>query len=216
MQTTSYIRCFHRFIQQLQNFDRLDIHFETADSQVLDKSRPRVMDPTNPYNNLASNWDLKSIQLLKDYANESERRLKALADARLANLDQLFEPQPVYRVDISELYKYDSTTRSQWLVGIVTFSSLPDLKVRNEKFHKELWAFSEILKQYFQCTIFAASASSSDENYVKAAIHNTIARQVCNSDLTWSPVRGEDHEDFDVTFTIPFSNQKAIRVSFRL
>lgn len=71
MGTKSYLRSFERFIKNLQNFDQLNIHFESNENQVLDKNRPRVIDPVNPYNNLANNWDRKSIELMKQYANET-------------------------------------------------------------------------------------------------------------------------------------------------
>lgn len=217
MQTTSYLRCFHRFIDYLQRFNNLDIRFEEYDDQVLDPNRPRVMDPVNPYNNLAEVWNQERIKTLQAYANESNRRLQALANSGLANLDQLFEPQPLFRLDLSQIYKYNPT-KSDWLVGTETFSLLPDLKVRNEEFHKDrkLCHFLEILKVHFQTAIFAASASNSDDSYVKNAVQKTIARSVCNSNVTWVSAYHDKHEDFDVTFTIPTSNQKAVRVSYRL
>lgn len=216
MQTRSYLRSFQRFIKYMQNFDNLNIHFERNEGQVLDKNRPRVIDPVNPYNNLTKNWDPKSIQLIKDYAIESNRRLQALANGGPARLEVLFEPQPVYSLDMRQIYKYGQTERSQWLVSTDTFSLLPDLKIRNEKFHTDdqLWIFLDLLKKYIQMTVFASNASSCDENYTKEAVGNTIAKQVCNTKLSWCS-RNDQHEDYDVTFTVPFSNQKAIRISFR-
>lgn len=216
MVTKSYLRSFKRFIDNLQNFDNLNIHFEKNEHEVLDKNRPRVMDPVNPYNNLAQNWDPKSVQLVKDYARESNRRLEFLANLRMARLDQLFVPQPVYRQDMRDIFEYNPT-KSQWMVGTKAFSLLPDLKVRNECFHTDykLWHRLEILKTYFQLAILASGASGCDENQIKEAVQNTISTQVCNTKLAWTTAEDE-HDNYDVTFTIPMSNQKAVRISYRL
>ncbi|XP_055298386.1 2'-5'-oligoadenylate synthase 1A-like [Sitodiplosis mosellana] len=217
METKSYLRSFKRFIDYLKNFDNLNIHFETDEHRVLNKSRPRVMDPVNPYNNLAKNWDRQSIQLVKAYAHESNRRLEVLANSRAARLDQLFEPQPVYRPDMGEMFERNPT-KIQWLVGTETFSRLPDLKVRNERFHTDhkLWGGLENIKKYFQFAILASTVSSCDENEMKEVVLNTISRQIYNSKVTRVSAEGEKHEDYDVTFTIPSSNQTAIRISYRL
>lgn len=214
MGTKSYLRSFERFINFLQNFDNLDIHF--GEHQVLDKNRPRVMDPVNPYNNLAKNWDRKSVELVK-YAKETKRRLDTLANIRTVRLDQLFEPQPVFRPDMSGMFEYNSN-ESQWLVGTTASVSIPDLKVRNERFRTDFKLRNglDILKVYFQIAVYVSRASSYDENKMKEAVQNTICKQVYNTEFTWCSAGNEKHEDFDVTFTIPFSNQNAIRISYRL
>lgn len=94
----SYLRCFTQVVNYLQNFDQLDIVFEKEykfpEHQILDNSRPRVMDPVNPYNNLAKNWTKNSIELMKLYANETYRRLECLAHENIIRMDFLFDPQP--------------------------------------------------------------------------------------------------------------------------
>ncbi|XP_055298389.1 2'-5'-oligoadenylate synthase 2-like [Sitodiplosis mosellana] len=203
METKSYLRSFKRFMDYLKNFDNLNIHFETDD----DKDRPRVMDPVNPYNNLAKNWT-KSIHLLKDYANESNKRLQSLADSRRARLDELFEPQPVYRPNM----------HGQWIVGVdtETFSRLPDLKIRNKHFDTdELRRGLETLKDHFQSAVLASGASSCDENQIREVLTKMISREIYNSNSTWYPSNAK-HEDCDVTFTIPSPNEKAIQISYRL
>lgn len=214
METKSYLRTFERFINYLVHFDNLDIHFEKNGYQILDKKQPRVIDPVNPYNNLAKNWDQASIRLVKQYANETKRRLNILASSRMALLNSLFEPQPVFRTDMREIFR-----TQHWLVGqTATVSMLPDLKIRNEysRTDYKLWKGLEILKVYFQLAICISRASGSDESQINETIKNTISKQVHNADLPWGPAENEKHEDYDVTFTIPTSNQKAIRISYRL
>lgn len=217
MGTRSYLRCFNRFIKYLQNFDGLDVLFEN-EFQVLDKNRPRVIDPVNPYNNLANNWKQKSIDLVKGYANETKRRLDYLADHKLIDLFKLFEPQPVYRNEIGDIF-LNNPKRSQWLVGSITSRSmLPDLKIRDELFGTDykLRKGLEMLKLYFQIAICTGCGSSGDANKIKEAIQNTINKQVKNAECTWSAAEDADHEDYDVTFTIPIPNQMAIQISYRL
>lgn len=218
MEKKSYLRSFERFIQYLRNFDNLNIHFESNGYQVYDNSRPRVMDPVNPYNNLAKNWDSMSIRLLKQYASETERRLNTLANARVARLDQFFEPQPVFRSDVFEIFN-KNPNKSQWLLGTITsVSRLPDLKIRNEDFRKDfkLSRGLEILKLYLQLAICTSRASSMDENQMKEVVQNTICKQVLNTTFTWISAFTEKHEDYDVTFTIPTLDEKAIRISYQL
>lgn len=230
MAKKSYLKCFQRFIKYVQNFDQLNIHFEKNEQQVLDKNRPRVIDPVNPFNNLANNWNRKSIELVKHYACETERRLNILESSRLVDLRQLFEPQPVYRSELGEIFVYNPN-RSQWLVGSTTSRSLfPDLKIRNERFGSDfkLRLGLEALKLYFQiaiCTGGASSgdvekikggASSGDVEKIKEAVQKTINKQVSNVECTWSSAGNEKHEEFDITFTIPIPNQKAVQISYRL
>lgn len=218
MDTKSYLRSFERFINYLQHFDDLNIHFEMNEHHVWDTSRPRVIDSVNPYNNLAKNWDRKSIELVKHYAKETKNRLDFLANRRLVHLNQLFEPQPVFSPDINKIFPKDDY-QSHWLVDqIATVSMLPDLKIRNERFRTDL-KFSiglDILKVYFQIAICASRASRFDENQIKEIVQNTISKQVYNANLTWSSAGNERHEDYDATFTIPISNQEAVRISYRL
>lgn len=214
MEKKSYLRSFERFIQQLMNFEYLNIHFH-SEHEVLDKSRPRVMDPVNPYNNLANNWDRRSIELVKQYARETKRRLDYLACICAARMDQLFEPQPVFRPDIGEIFPSDSN----WLVSTTTtVSSYPDLKIRNEQFRKDhkLSTGLEILKIYFQSAICTARASGLDVSQIQETVINTINKQVFNKECTWSAAENKKHEDYDVTFTIPSTSGNAMRISYRL
>ncbi|XP_031640198.1 2'-5'-oligoadenylate synthase-like protein 2 [Contarinia nasturtii] len=215
MDRKSYLRSFKRFIEYLRNFSNLNIHFEKNEFDVFDNSRPRVVDPVNPYNNLAKNWDWKSIQLVSAYANETDRRLQWLANVRAIRLDQLFESQPSYRPDIGEIFK-----SKDWLVSTINYSLLPDLKIRNEIFHKDskLRYGLDIIKNYFQIAIITSNASSPncDENQILTSVESTISKQIHNSEMAWKVPENENHEDYDVSFTMPVSDKRAIRISYSL
>lgn len=99
LEQLSYIRCFKRFIKYVRNFDQLNIifndQFTKKQRKVVDKDRPRVIDPVNPYNNFASEWNPKSIELVKYHANETKRRLDLHGGHGLIDLRQLFAPQSI-------------------------------------------------------------------------------------------------------------------------
>lgn len=210
MQEKFHLRSFKRFIDYLRNFDNLNIHFERNKHQV--SGGPCVMDPVNPYNNLAQNWDPKSIRLIKNYANETSQRLHSLTNAP-PRLDQLFMPQPISDPDICEIF---DLTKSQWMISFETFSGLPDLKVRNERFHTDgmLSTQLEILKKYFQFAIFVSLASGIKEYKINEVVQNTISKQIYGTNVPWVQT-SKQHEDFDVTFTFPLWNQKAFRISYQ-
>lgn len=113
----SYLRCFKRFIKYLRNFDALNVqimHFSKKVRKAVDKNRPRVIDPVNPYNNLARNWNPKSIEWVKFYANGTKQRLDFLGSRGSIDFRLLFEPQSA-----------GSTSNN-----CGTF--LPDLKIHND------------------------------------------------------------------------------------
>lgn len=217
MGNKSYLRCFQRFITYLQQFDSLNIHFGMQEHQIWDKTRPRVVDPVNPYNNLAKNWGRESIQLVKRYAGETNRRLSILAQMRVADLNQLFEPQPVY---IPNMWETFGLKNAAWFIGIyANVSMLPDLKVRNERFHKdfELRNGLKFLMAYLQIVTCISKALRMNTTQTQEAVQKMLSKQVFNNpNPNWKPAVNVSHEDFDVTFTIPLTEQKAIQVSCRL
>lgn len=94
--------------------------------------------------------------------------------------------------------------------------------------HRLIWKFAmqkdfelqrrlDILKNYFQLMMYAAMASPNcNENQVKESAKKLISTQVFNKpDINWVVASHDNHDDYDVTFTVPLPNQKAIRVSYR-
>lgn len=213
-----YLRAFRCFIGDMQKFDNLDIHFEeNGNSHQWNgyQHRPRVIDPANPYNNLAKLWDRSSIEKVKRYANETARRLELLAERRI-QFTNLFEPQPSTLPFLVNTFK--SLNSENWVIGIEEYSGLPDLKIQNEKFGNDraLRSCLDILKRYFPLAIHTAMASpNGDVSQAKGAVTKTIDAQVLNRPHTqWSPGFGHQQGN-DFTFTIPASNHQAIRVSYR-
>lgn len=69
----SYSSCYCRFLSLIKDFDNLNIVFEEEyifpEHQVIDTSRPRVIDPVNPYYNLAKGWKSEEIMIIKAHAS---------------------------------------------------------------------------------------------------------------------------------------------------
>lgn len=217
--SSSYLRCFKQILTLLTKFDELNIVFEKeykfAEHQVLDNGRPRLMDPVNPYNNFAENWPEKSIKLIKIYANETNRRLEWLADRKIIHLNILFQPQPIQMPLLSEA----NIKHSVWLVGCLDYNLLPDLKIRNDAFledpHRRIGL--KILENYFRFMSYSVMASPNCSAVeVQRSIQDLISSHVLNRKVDWTEATDVNHENYDVTFTVPFSNGKAIRISFRL
>lgn len=213
MPTKSYLRSFQRFIQELIHFDDLNIHFEKNVHDIWDKNPPRVIDAINPYNNLAKNWRPKSIELVKNYASETQRRLSNHADQNKPRLDELFAPQSLCGSDIREIFPHNC------LIGATTTANMcPDLNIRNERFRKDqkLRKDVDILNVHLQSAMCAAMASNLDENQMLTVVQKTVSKHVHKGRFTWVSAGNVKHEDHDITFTIPTTNGKAIRVSYKL
>lgn len=220
--STSYLKCFTRILNYLRNFDDINIVFENEykfeEHQILDVSRPRVMDPVNPYNNFAKNWDEKAIELLKVYANETYDRLQPQSESNSIRLNRLFDPQPTRISILSEVFPYKCGI-SKWLIGPKSQKLLlPDLTIRNDNFWREMRFRKglEILKNYFQLmmhSVIASPDSCTSDAYT--CVKDIISRHVINEQQSWVHTL-EKHENFDLTFTIPVTTEEAIQISYRL
>lgn len=84
-----YFRCFIDIIYRFLNLDHLNIVFGHRNQR---KTRPRVLDPMNPYNNLGNNFEDDEKQLLMRYARETFRRILGELGTAM-RIDTIFEPQ---------------------------------------------------------------------------------------------------------------------------
>lgn len=79
----SYYAAFSRFLETVQDFDNMDIVFDYTFDKISRKHWPaeevdfvRLIDPANPYNNLANNFSDDVIEVLRDHASETLSRLQ--------------------------------------------------------------------------------------------------------------------------------------------
>ncbi len=89
-------RAFFNFLKSMSEFDELVIIYEVFYNRnhidkLISKQKPLILDPTNPYFNVA-NIQISSIKMLKDYASETLNRWEN--PIITPDLNKLFEPQP--------------------------------------------------------------------------------------------------------------------------
>ncbi|XP_037052323.1 uncharacterized protein LOC119085891 [Bradysia coprophila] len=80
-----YLKSFIRFLDNLMNFERLNVSFNRCNAMFKehppgDSKVPRVIDPVDPYNNFASYWhgSTSEIETLKNHAASTMDRLHDL------------------------------------------------------------------------------------------------------------------------------------------
>ncbi len=78
-----YLKAFMRFLEKLVNFETLDVSFKRCNPVFKqhppgNSAIPRVIDPVNPYNNLAENWSGKNIDTLKNCAAMTLARIQQM------------------------------------------------------------------------------------------------------------------------------------------
>ena len=92
----SIFRAFRLFLIKVETIDQQEVIFtdfydKTKIPDYIEKQRPLLMDPTNPFHNLMVNFDLSVQQLFSKYATESLKRL----NHGFPDFKSLFQPQPV-------------------------------------------------------------------------------------------------------------------------
>lgn len=218
----SQLRCFTTFIHLMQNFECLDVVFEGEykfrEHQVTDNSRPRVMDPINPYNNLARNWSVSAQNQIKRYANETYRRLQNIYSTRKVDYNILFDyqgfPRPPVSVPIDKV---------KWYYDVGQATRVPDLKIRNETKRSDpinallLQGTQHLLQHKLNSTLVS---DANDENNIEINITEGIDTHIRGQPhQAWSPAFGvgASHEEYDATFTIPMGDKgKSVKLSLNM
>lgn len=212
----SHLRCLATILEQLLCFDNLNVVFEEelqklASHNQIGNQRPRVIEPANPYNNLAQNWSKEIKALIQTYAAETRRRLDYMCTARNTNIWMLFEPQPRLIPNISKVLP-----NSKWAVGSGGYAVLPGKIIRNESLLKKE-GFSGALQLIQQCfeILWIALMAMPEMNVRQwmTSFENAINVHVKNQpNSQWGPSHGK-HEDFDITFTFPIGGGQSLSVS---
>ncbi|XP_037044768.1 uncharacterized protein LOC119080484 [Bradysia coprophila] len=92
-----YLKAFIRFLEELMNFEKLDVSFNSfraisKDHKLANHALPRVIDPVNPYHNFAGYWcdKVDDIQALKRSAAFTMERIQQLVlDQRVTDNEDL-------------------------------------------------------------------------------------------------------------------------------
>lgn len=203
----SHLRCFSDIIRMLQSFDGLNIVFmdeyKMPEHQPPVKTSPRVLDPANPYNNLAENWKYADQNLLKGYAAETYRRLCSESNSSPMRMDIVFEPQPSMRHYVVEMLK----NYHFLLEPAVTHVTDVKLEIRKASINR---TGVELLKYYLDYA-WVACLASPNKVPLMPALQKAINKHIGN--FKWESSIGR-HEDYDGTFTFP-SDAGSVSISFR-
>lgn len=75
-----HLKVFLRFLKLLIDFEKLDLVFNLGlfnDHEVIDKIPPRVIEPSNPYNNLVHNWSNELQSLIAQRAQDTYNQFES-------------------------------------------------------------------------------------------------------------------------------------------
>lgn len=214
----SNVNCFAMFIENMCKFDTLNIVFEEEytdifpEHAVTDNSRPRVMDPVNPYNNLARQWNEKAIEKIKIAATETRQRLFA----GVVGLEKLFKPKWISEMicDIK-----DNPHRKQWLIEVRHQYAPLKLLIRNDSINKNVQIrqrleFLQVYSMLLADSVMALPNTNAED--VRKKFKEMIKLHfLSKSGRQWSTIFDGGHDDFDVTLTIPVSPNTSIHISYR-
>lgn len=216
-QMTTYKHCdaFRNFLKQMTNFERINIVFADEYRQLIghrpaeNESLPRMIDPSNPYNNLGKFFarEPRVIAALKGHAQNTLQNLQQListAELELHHSIDLFDPFLVRGVKVFKVSpKYVER-------GI---RRLKDVEVRSRM------NFADRKKIEFIQLCFSAIVKKLDERYgpdnlelVIEALVKILTKQL--KATTFIAINNYAHADFDASVWLKTEHSGAIRFSF--
>lgn len=197
------------FLKLIGDFDKRTIAFReeykfSEHQMSSNETVPYVMDPSNPYNNLASQY--KYRHTLKMYAKETmDRIVRAKRSIECFTIggdkslmEYIFSPQPLH-IDtiptqlLSANYLVGTRTEVKWF---------PDLKVRNKNISPDIMMHVDIIQNYLAIKLAAYSRVKLTNQIVRGLIQEVVRDGIFNKPISLHPSELK-HEDCDVTFTLP-------------
>lgn len=211
------LNAFRSFLEEISNPEKLaifwtDYYPEDSIPRRLKNSRPLLMDPTNPYNNMLNNEKTQQFMLkMATFAGVTLRRLELAEQSALRrepiDLNLVFTPQPGW-VQLPFRFKKDTKPRNFSVVvrtgGNLTMPKTA-IKSNMEEDHKEI--MENFLFSYSEVTI---------ANYLQKGMRNVAnrveadIRKVLASDLGW----GTNASKLEIPFTDENGNSKVIIITF--
>jgi hypothetical protein len=221
LENRSLLNAFKQFLQTISRFKHLNITFDmfygknSIDNYMLN-TRPLVLNPINPYQNLAQ-IEPQIIEQFEEFADKSIDRLKC--DYLGNDLNFIFEPQPIVAPqDI--VYKHFPQFTNNWLVEVRDCNDVmhPNMIWRNKKLNKtgieiiKIYLFNNIkivnnLSRFDSNRSGIALSNEELENIVKNIIYYNIYGKVDN--IQWN-AKIESHINYDITFEIPSGDSLVI------
>lgn len=151
----SLLRAFDTFLTLMQHFGQMKIEFDfdplkpqrsindfpdLKSNGHLKRTAPFVIEPANPFNNLAAGVKASSRKLFEYYATESRRRLNLYVTMNVLvsiPLDHVFEPQPtIYAYMSEQMKKFISTLQFMISISVNEGPSSPTMTIRKDEKYK--------------------------------------------------------------------------------
>lgn len=209
---------FQKFLQEMKNFERINIVFAEEFRHLKghrmpsNESLPRVMDPSNPYNNLGNHFagKIDVVAALKKHAQKTLENLQQLIstpDLEIFHSIDLFDPLLLNDVRVIKLTpKYNER-------GI---RRLKDVDVRSQVSHRDR------KKIEFIQLCFSAVVNKLEERYgpnnldlVMEALVEIVTSKL-KATTSIANKRMYAHEDFDASVWLKTEESGSIRLSFDL
>lgn len=230
----SLLSAFDTFLTLMQNFGQIKIEFDfdpLQPQQSIDcypdfKSNGHlklatqfVIEPANPFNNLANGVKPSQMKLFEMFATETRRRLNAFVIIKSVAhipLDQVFEPQPTIYAYMSEPMKtFISTLQFMVSANVNDGPSSPTMTIRREAKYKSM-EMQMVLKHFQSVFSIVSQGFVSSKNWEQKLTADESSRELkikiqelidinilgCSNTRTWSST-ADRHEDKDITFSIP-------------
>lgn len=207
----SILRGFRRFLNLLNNYERIDIIFTTFyDRDLVPISKkPYLIDPTNPYNNLLGSVPAGFLPMFSKCSKETLKRLDACENNITIELEKLFDPQP----DLYDLFP--SQMNKKHIVTLLSFNQncdekSPKLIVRRNTFDsKMLEALKNIMPHVLKYIASAVEFKSTGDigKCVQQAAGMFLSRSLYRDNQTWLST-DKKHDECDITFILPLNIAK--------
>lgn len=231
----SILSAFDTFLALMQNFGQIKVEFHDFDplqpqrsidhypdfksNDHLKRTTPFVIEPANPFNNLAKGVKPSQMKLFEMFAAETRRRLNLyviIKSVAHIPLDQVFEPQPTIFVYMSDLMK-KFISNLQFMVSskVNDGPSSPTMTIRKEEKYKSV-EMQMVLKHFQSVFSIVAQGFISSKNWDQKLTADESSHELqikiqelidinilgLSNTRTWSSATNR-HEDQDITFSIP-------------
>ena len=196
MMDEDMLRGFRIALDKIRNFRNMNVIFERfyrkEDVPNLRDTRPLLLDPSNPWNNLLSADRLVFFEKLAGFAEETLRRLEVAQRAGVG-LDVLFKPQPDVWRGLPQRPKEGS-----WLVGTRTRPEVrqPEISIQSKGLHVQSL---QLIAHVFALWLATHKPPAAG---VQKCLEKAVDTVICGRDQSWSP-SNESFESKDSVAVIP-------------
>jgi len=235
------LRAFNRFLATVEKIDQLHLAFEKYGQglwKISQSASCGIIEPSNPYNNLSKNFAKREVELanLKMFAKVTRERISQAMQSQQCSIGlgffDLFRSQPKL-VTAFALLPIPSILGGE---DDSYKSFFPRMELRNPnkfKINPMMGQFLKAIQSSLFIYVRAASLSTSSSggggggrgggtpelSKIRPVVNKRLTEDVRGGSYSpWTSSHGKRHEDYDVTLTVPISDQSklgAVKYSFK-